>query len=223
MPLPGVVAVVMVALITSVKSQAQCPDQMDADVLILGAGMSGLGAAERLSEMGIDNFLIVDQRDQIGGRVQTAEFGGGIVELGPQWLLGTDIDSTDMRHPLYEFVTRCNIQVRDAPFLSLGTISYNSQGENITQEVAARNVDFAAAQAPDVVRSVLDALPEDEDMSLSQGLRIGGWNPRTEFDEHVEYLSVDFPIAFSASRLSYRDTLDPDMNFRQLVHSRILQ
>ena len=86
MPPARVIAVVL-ALVSSVRSQAQCPGQMDADVLILGAGMAGLGAAETLSQAGIDNFLIIDQRDQVGGRVQTAEFGGGIVELGPQWLL----------------------------------------------------------------------------------------------------------------------------------------
>ena len=62
-------------LIVSVNSQAQCPDQMDADVLVLGAGMAGLGAAETLSRNGITNFLIIEQRDKIGGRVQTAEFG----------------------------------------------------------------------------------------------------------------------------------------------------
>lgn len=64
-----VVAVVMATLVCSVSSQAQCPGQMDADVLILGAGMAGLGAAETLSQTGIDNFFIIEQRDQIGGRV----------------------------------------------------------------------------------------------------------------------------------------------------------
>ena len=225
---PARVVAVVLALVSSVRSQAQCPGQMDADVLILGAGMAGLGAAETLSQAGIDNFLIIDQRDQVGGRVQTAEFGGGIVELGPQWLLNVDLDPTDDRQPLLEYVTRCNIALRGAPFTSLGVVSYNSRGENIDEAVGEKLADIAAAQTPDVVQSILDTLPEDEDISLTQGLRVGGWNPRTELDEHAEYRSVDFPFAFPGGRVSYRDALTPDiirprtMTFADTPVSRIV-
>ena len=54
-----------------------CDRDPDAQVLILGAGLAGLGAARKLSESGITDFLILEQRDRVGGRLQEAEFGGG--------------------------------------------------------------------------------------------------------------------------------------------------
>lgn len=201
----------LLALVASVK--AQCPDQMDAQVLILGAGMAGLGAAEVLSDNGIEDFLIIEQRDKVGGRIQTVEFGGGIVELGPQWLARADADPSDQRHPLYEFVNRCNVSVRDIPFGGRGLVTYNRSGVNVTPQLGPQVMRFRAALAPDVVQSVLDALPEDEDMSLSQGLRVGGWNPRTALEEHVEALNVNFngATSFPAGRVSYRDFADPEL------------
>ncbi len=181
-----VVILLLLTLIADVRSQAQCPGQMDAEVLILGAGMAGLGAAETLSKNGINNFLIIDQRDKIGGRVQTEKFGGGIVELGPQWVIAADRNvPEDMQNPLLEIVRRCNITVHDLG--GRGLVSYNRQGESIALQLAPEFGNYQAALAPDVVQRVLDALPEDEDLSFSQGLRIGGWNPRTQLQEHVEH------------------------------------
>ena len=108
-------------------------------------------------------------------------------------------------------MTRCNIALRGVPFPGLGLVSYNSRGENIDEAVGKKLADIAAARTPDVVQSILDALPEDEDISWTQGLRVGGWNPRTELDEHAEYISVDFPLAFPAGQVSYRDALTPDI------------
>ena len=194
------VFVFLFSLVASVSCQAQCPGQTDADVLILGAGMAGLGAAETLSQRGITNFLIIDQRDKIGGRIQTEEFGGGIVELGPQWLARDDPDPSDVRHPFDEYVARCGVQVRPIPFGFLGGVSYNSRGENIRPSILEGTARYQAAVTPDIVRTVLDGLPEDEDLSVSQGLRIGGWNPRTQLEEHVEYLAFDAVGGYPAAR-----------------------
>ena len=197
----------LLCLVTTGTCQAQCPGQMDADVLILGAGMSGLGAAETLSQNGINNFLIIDQRDKVGGRIQTMKFGGGIVELGPQWVVFDDLDIS--RHSFDEYVDHCNVAVRFAPFGSLGTVSYNSRGENIDQEIAPRISQYQAARAPEVVWSVLDSLPESEDLTVSQGLRIGGWNPRTQLDEHAEIVAFNLGVTFPTSQASYRFLFDP--------------
>ena len=210
MPATFLIAVFWLCLASSVSCEAQCPVQMDADVLILGAGMAGLGAAEAFSKMGIQNFLIIDQRDKIGGRVQSEKFGGGIVELGPQWLVRDDADPTDTRHPLDEYVARCNITIRDAPFFSRGAAYYN-RNRSVLSEFVQQSAKFQAAQAPDIVQRVLDALPEDEDLSMSQGLRIGGWNPCTQMEEFVEVISFDAFANFPASRASYRNFQDPDL------------
>ena len=62
----------------------------DASVLILGGGMTGVIAARTLHERGHDNFIVVDARDELGGRMQTKTIGKNFtVEQGPNWVQGT--------------------------------------------------------------------------------------------------------------------------------------
>ena len=65
----------------------------DASVLILGGGVTGVIAARTLHERGHDNFLIVDARNELGGRMQNKTFGepgrSFTVEQGPNWVQGT--------------------------------------------------------------------------------------------------------------------------------------
>jgi monoamine oxidase len=59
---------------------------MDAETIIIGAGISGLAAALRLKPAGRD-CLILEARDRVGGRAQgvmLSEDGG--VDLGPSWV-----------------------------------------------------------------------------------------------------------------------------------------
>jgi polyamine oxidase len=47
----------------------------DRQVLILGGGVSGILAARKLTEDGITNFLIIEARDELGGRMRSTSFG----------------------------------------------------------------------------------------------------------------------------------------------------
>ncbi|XP_066139168.1 uncharacterized protein [Euwallacea fornicatus] len=58
--------------------------------IIVGAGMAGLGAATKLSESGLNNFLILESQDQPGGRVRTIYIDGKPLDLGAQWIHGKD-------------------------------------------------------------------------------------------------------------------------------------
>jgi monoamine oxidase len=56
------------------------------DVVIIGAGMSGLSAAHELEQLGFD-CRVIEARDRVGGRVQTNRREGGIVvESGAEFL-----------------------------------------------------------------------------------------------------------------------------------------
>jgi monoamine oxidase len=60
------------------------------DVIILGAGAAGLGAARRLAAAGVAAG-IVEARDRVGGRAFTARETSGLpVELGCAWLHSAD-------------------------------------------------------------------------------------------------------------------------------------
>jgi monoamine oxidase len=60
------------------------------DVLVVGAGVSGLTAAVSLVDQGLD-VLLLEARDRLGGRIATGDVAGLPVELGGEFL--DDVDS----------------------------------------------------------------------------------------------------------------------------------
>jgi monoamine oxidase len=60
----------------------------NADVIIIGAGASGLAAAYELSRNNV-KVLLLEARDRIGGRVHTLNQRGLPVELGAEYMHGT--------------------------------------------------------------------------------------------------------------------------------------
>ncbi len=57
------------------------------DVAIIGGGLSGMAAARELMLQGIENFVVLEARDRVGGRTLNHDLGGGyIAEGGGQWV-----------------------------------------------------------------------------------------------------------------------------------------
>jgi monoamine oxidase len=62
------------------------PTSLEADVIIVGAGLSGMIAARKLLEAGLKP-LILEADERVGGRILTEEVMPGLpVELGAQWI-----------------------------------------------------------------------------------------------------------------------------------------
>ena len=59
--------------------------QQQCDVVIVGAGLAGLSAARAVSAAGQD-VLVVEARDRVGGRVETATVDGVTMDLGGTWI-----------------------------------------------------------------------------------------------------------------------------------------
>lgn len=65
------------------------PQENHYKVLILGGGMAGVTAAQSLHDRGIHDFLIIEARSELGGRVQNKELASGVkVEMGANWIEG---------------------------------------------------------------------------------------------------------------------------------------
>ena len=54
-------------------------------VVVIGAGLAGLAAANALVSSGIE-VVVVEARDRIGGRTHTASLGEATVDLGAMWI-----------------------------------------------------------------------------------------------------------------------------------------
>ncbi|HWU22402.1 MAG TPA: FAD-dependent oxidoreductase, partial [Nocardioides sp.] len=60
-------------------------DTIERDVVVIGAGASGLTAATEVKKAGL-TVAVLEARDRVGGRLWTDEVGGATLEIGGQWV-----------------------------------------------------------------------------------------------------------------------------------------
>src|SRR5579859_3272175 len=79
------------------------------DVIIIGAGVAGLAAAEALECQGV-HATILEARDRIGGRINTVDsrVGNLPVELGAEFIHGAKND-------LWEVIRAAGLQTEELP------------------------------------------------------------------------------------------------------------
>ena len=81
-------------------------------VLILGGGMTGVIAARTLHEQGIDDFIILDAKAELGGRMSPKTFGVTgrqvVIESGPNWVQGTQ-QGNGPANPIWELALKHNL------------------------------------------------------------------------------------------------------------------
>ena len=76
----------------------------DGTVIVIGAGAAGLSAARVLQAHGRE-VVVLEGRDRIGGRLNTIEVGGGIVDEGGNWIHGAPAN------PLFDLAIDAGLDV----------------------------------------------------------------------------------------------------------------
>ena len=89
-------AVFVIAIVGS-SLAVETPAQSKKKVLILGAGVAGITAAKTLHDKGIDDFLVLEGQDYIGGRMKNVPFAGLAVEEGANWIHYYDEEDNPMK------------------------------------------------------------------------------------------------------------------------------
>ena len=80
-------------------------------VIVIGAGVAGLTAANALTNAGVD-CVVVEARDRVGGRLHTREVGGRWIDVGGSWIHDPD------RNPLRRFADQVGVPCRDDDVLA---------------------------------------------------------------------------------------------------------
>ena len=147
------------------------------DVIILGAGLSGLYSAMLLEEQGF-NVILLEASDHVGGRVQTRTFDGIRHELG-----ASDIGVMYAR--VLDMMRRLKLE-RVPSAIGIKPYSYHVRGQLLNEDEWAssgvnRTVGDERAIAPAKLQSHL----------------LARYNPLVNLDDWLQprYYSLDIPIA----------------------------
>ncbi|WP_416418265.1 flavin monoamine oxidase family protein [Paenarthrobacter aromaticivorans] len=89
---------------------------LDRDVVIVGAGPSGLTAARELKKAGL-SVAVLEARDRVGGRTWTDTIDGAMLEIGGQWV---SPDQTALMDLLDELGLKMYPRYRDGESVYIG-------------------------------------------------------------------------------------------------------
>ncbi|XP_072044797.1 uncharacterized protein [Amphiura filiformis] len=161
-------------------------DDNHAKVLILGAGAAGLQAAKYLHDKEMDDFIVIEGADYIGGRVHNVPFAGVKVELGANWAQpgGTTV---------VQQVKDLDLETHLSDWESM--VMINDTGNDVTDESdpSWERLEAAIEKAAEIAQDIVDN--DKPDMSQRAALRLGGWVPKTPIDRAVEWFDYDFEWA----------------------------
>ena len=73
-------------LICYVTVQYSAAETTEVDILILGGGISGVTAANHLDNNNVENFLVLEAQDYVGGRLKNLTVGNTTLSEGANWI-----------------------------------------------------------------------------------------------------------------------------------------
>jgi putrescine oxidase len=123
--------------------------ELDRDVVVVGAGPSGLTAARELKKAGL-SVAVLEARDRVGGRTWTDTVDGAMLEIGGQWV---SPDQSVLLELLDELGLRTYSRYRDGESIYIG-----ADGRRIRYSGESFPVSEATAVEMDKLIALLDGL-----------------------------------------------------------------
>ncbi|KAF2319615.1 hypothetical protein GH714_017607 [Hevea brasiliensis] len=120
-------------------------------VIIIGAGISGLSAAKVLAENGIEDVVILEASDRIGGRIRKENFVGVSVELGAGWIAGVGGKESN---PVWELANQSGLRTCFSDYSNARYNIYDRSGKIFPSGVAADSYKKAVDSAIMKLRSL---------------------------------------------------------------------
>ena len=121
-------------LILSVFSSVTYSESQHNQVIIVGAGIAGLGAAKELHDSGY-SVTVLEASERIGGRIYTDRSLGFPVERGANWIHSNKLDS----NRLMGLKDQLNIKTNITPLSPMGFQLFNKDGDSVSLTEAEFN------------------------------------------------------------------------------------
>jgi monoamine oxidase len=150
-------------------------------VLVLGAGMAGLGAARLLQDAGA-RVTVIEARDRIGGRSHTSHLWPDLpVDMGAAWIHGTK------GNPMTTLARALGVTMTPTSYKRAGT--FDHRGHAVEFQKAAKR----ALKLVEGARTRADRA--DADMSLQAAIEGSkAWRGLSDFDRCVARLAINTRI-----------------------------
>ncbi|KAI3448867.1 hypothetical protein Pfo_005532 [Paulownia fortunei] len=158
------------------------PTRTRCSVLIVGAGISGITAAKVMAENGVEDLVILEAADRIGGRIRKEEFGGATVELGAGWIAGV---GGKQMNPVWELARQSNLRTCFSDYSNARFNIYDNSGKIFPRGVAADSYNKAVESAIEKLRNQESNPNADETPSA----------PKSPIELAIDFILHDFEMA----------------------------
>lgn len=171
-------------------------DQTTWNVIVVGAGAAGLGAARRLQDQG-QQVLVLEGRDRIGGRVWTDRSLAGIpLDLGASWSHGTD------DNPLTAITQAAGITTQSTDYDNITV--FDTNGSPLSDQIATE-IDQQLWE----ILTTIDKQEPPISQSLQQAINrvLGGRSLNSQQQRYLNYsinTSIEHEMACDIGDLSAR-------------------
>lgn len=163
---------------------------------IVGAGFAGLRCAEVLLRNGIE-VVILESKGRVGGRVCQSIVDGHAIDLGPNWIHGTE------QNPIYEIAKKTD------------TV-YHSWDHGRTRVIDKNDVEMDHHRAEELSTAMWDVVAKAYEFSGKHGSDIPASRGLVDFlkCEGREHLREHFQKIRDKDRSSEfpKDTIEADVN-----------
>jgi polyamine oxidase len=172
-------------------------------VVILGAGMAGITAAQTLHNNSITDFIIVEYKADIGGRVTDTTFGEDlngnpyVVELGANWVQGIASTGGSV-NPIWSLALKYGLNNTYSNYSSIK--SFNASG---AADFLNLLDDYQNAYSKVEQEAGYSISGDMKDLSMRSGLSNAGWDPRKDMNaQAAEWWQFDWEYSYSPDQSS---------------------
>ncbi|BFI29912.1 hypothetical protein AXG93_1988s1270 [Marchantia polymorpha subsp. ruderalis] len=196
-----VTAVYVVLFLSAVAFHALAAEDVNVDVIIIGAGMAGIAAGRTLTEMGITNFVILEATDRVGGRIRNTDFAGMKVEMGANWVEG--VNGKEL-NPVWDLAKQVNLRTILTDTSNLSSNVYDASGA-LPPQIQAQAMATAQNEYVNSLSATLTA-NNDDDVSVLTAQRLFGSVASTPVEMALDYQLYDGEFAEPPRVTSLKNT-----------------